>query len=179
MRGVPGAGRVGKTRKIGVKIPAGIREGMQIRVPGEGEPPTQEQSAGGEGVRGDLHVVIRVKEHDMFAREGDHLLLELPISFTQASLGADIDVPTLDSPATLRVPRGTQHGSVFKIAGRGLPNLRSGKPGDLVVGVKVELPKRLTTKQEKLLREFAETEDEKVLPESKGFLKRVKDLLGG
>ncbi|MCC6285109.1 MAG: molecular chaperone DnaJ [Phycisphaerales bacterium] len=175
-----GAGRVGKQRKLGVKIPPGIRDGQAIRVPGEGEPPTQDVSSGGEGTRGDLHVVVRVQDHEVFARDGDHLLLEMPISFTQAALGAEVSVPVITGePATLRVPRGTQHGAVFRISGRGLPNLRSGKPGDLIVGVKVEMPHRLSARQERLLREFAETEDERVLPETKGFLKRMKDIFGG
>lgn len=176
--GCRGSGRVGKTRKLSVKIPPGIHDGQAVRVPGEGEPPGPEISPGGEGVRGDLHVVARVKEHDMFVRDGDNLLLEMPISFTQASLGAEVEVPTLEGKATLRVPRATQYGAVFRMAGLGLPNLRSGRPGDLIVACKIETPRRLTSKQEKLLREFAETEDEKVLPESKGFLKRVKDFLG-
>ncbi|MCW5754437.1 MAG: molecular chaperone DnaJ [Phycisphaeraceae bacterium] len=174
-----GSGRVGKKRTLSVRIPPGIHDGQAVRVPGEGEPPPPEVSPGGEGVRGDLHVVARVKEHEMFARDGDHLLLEMPISFTQAALGAEVDVPTLEGQTTLRLPRATQHASIFRISGEGLPNLRTGRKGDLIIACKVEIPKKLTSKQEKLLREFAETEDERVLPESKGFLRRVKELLGG
>lgn len=177
--GCRGSGRVAKKRSLSVKIPPGIHDGQAVRVPGEGEPPPPEVSASGEGMRGDLHVVARVKQHEMFVRDGDHLLLEMPISFTQAALGAEVEVPTLDGQTTLRVPRATQHASVFRVPGQGLPNLRGGRKGDLIIACKVEIPKKLSTKQEKLLREFAETEDEKVLPESKGFLKRVKDLLGG
>ena len=174
-----GKGRVPRKRKLSVKIPPGIQDGQAVRVQGEGEPPAPENSPAGEGVRGDLHVVVRVDEHDTFHRDGDHLLLELPISFTQASLGAEINVPTIDGHDKLKVPRGTQHGALFRVTGKGLPNLRNGRRGDLVIVTKIEMPKKLSTKQEKLLREFAETENESVLPESQGFLKKMKDLLGG
>jgi molecular chaperone DnaJ len=174
-----GKGRVPRKRKLVVKIPPGISDGQAVRVSGEGEPPPPELSPGGEGQRGDLHVVTRVKEHEMFAREGDHLLLEVPIGFTQAALGAEIDVPSLEGTEKVKIPRGTQYGALFRVTGKGLPNLRSGRRGDLVVVTKIEIPKRLSTKQEKLLRDFAETEDTTVLPESQGFLKKVRDLLAG
>lgn len=174
-----GKGRISRKRNLTVKIPPGIHEGQAVRVQGEGEPPPPEASPGGAGQRGDLHVVVRVEEHDMFQRQDDHLLLEMPLSFTQAALGAELQVPTLDGPAKLTIPRGTQYGSTFRIASKGLPNLRSGRRGDLVVGVKVEIPHKMSGKQEKLLREFAATEDKAVLPESTGFWKKVSDLLGG
>jgi molecular chaperone DnaJ len=174
-----GKGRTPKRRTIAVKVPPGIHDGQVIRVQGEGEPPPPEVAPDGSGFRGDLHVVVRVDAHDTFHRDGDNLLMELPISFTQAALGASIKVPTLEGHADLTIPRGTQHASPFKVQGQGLPNLRGGRRGDLVVVTKVELPRKLTTKQEKLLREFAETEDVAVMPESQGFLKRMKDLLGG
>src|SRR3954470_5899963 len=100
-----GKGRVPKRRTLTVKIPPGIQEGQAIRVQGEGEPPPPEASQSGEGVRGDLHVLVRVEEHEMYRREGDHLVLEMPIGFSQASLGAEIQVPTLDGPATLKVTK--------------------------------------------------------------------------
>lgn len=171
-----GKGRVSRRRTLSVKIPPGIHDGQAIRVTGEGEPPAPEHSPAGEGLRGDLHVVARVKAHDLFQREDDHLLLEMPISFTQAALGAELQVPTLDGPAALTIPKATQFGSVFKIPSKGLPNLRSGRRGDLVVGVKIETPRKLTKKQEELLREFAATEDRHVSPESTSFWKKV---LGG
>jgi molecular chaperone DnaJ len=174
-----GKGRVPRKRELTVKIPAGIQEGQAVRVQGEGEPPPPEISPSGEGVRGDLHVLIRVAPHEMYQRQGDHLVLEMPIGFSQASLGAQIQVPTLEGPATLTVPRGTQYGAQFRLPGKGLPNLRSGKRGDLVVVTKIEIPRKLTKKQEELLRQFAETEDAAVLPESQGFLRRVADFLGG
>jgi molecular chaperone DnaJ len=171
--GCRGKGRQPKQRKLTVKIPAGIAEGQAIRVQGEGEPPPAEASPGGEGMRGDLHVVVRVKDHEMFHRDGDDLLLEMPLSFTQAALGAEVQAPTLDGPAALVIPKATQYGETFRITGKGLPNLRSGKRGDLIVGVKLETPRKLSAKQEKLLRELAETEDKSVLPETQSFWKRV------
>lgn len=174
-----GKGRVPRKRKLSVKVPPGISDGQAVRVQGEGEPPPQELSAGGEGIRGDLHVVVRVKEHEMFHRDGDHLLLEMPIAFTQAALGAEVRVPTLEGTSTVKVPRGTQYGAMFRVNGAGLPNLRHGRRGDLVVVTKIEIPKKLSAKQEKMLREFAETENLDVMPESQGFLAKVKDWLGG
>jgi molecular chaperone DnaJ len=114
----------------------------------------------------------------MFTREGDHLLLEMPIGFTQAALGAEVKVPTLDGEQIVKIPKGTQVGALFRVNGAGLPNLRSGRRGDLVVVTKIEVPKKLSGKQEKILREFAETENESVLPESQGFVKKVRDWLG-
>jgi molecular chaperone DnaJ len=173
-----GKGRVARKRKLSVKIPPGISDGQAVRIAGEGEPPAPELSPTGEGQRGDLHVVVRVKEHEMFTREGDHLLLEMPIGFTQAALGAEVKVPTLDGEQMVKIPKGTQVGALFRVNGAGLPNLRSGRRGDLVVVTKIEIPKKLSGKQEKILREFAETENESVLPESQGFVKKVRDWLG-
>jgi molecular chaperone DnaJ len=174
-----GRGRVGKSRKLEVKIPAGINSGQAIRIGGEGEPPAPEASPDGSGVRGDLHVVVRVEPHGVFQREGDHLVLEMPISFTQASLGAQIEAPTLEKPQTITIPKGTQHGAMFRISGAGLPNLRSGRRGDLAIVVKIEIPKKLNARQEELLREFAKDERAPgVMPETHGFWAKIKDLLG-
>lgn len=172
-----GKGRIPRKRSLVVKIPPGISDGQAVRVAGEGEPPPPEMSPEGLGQRGDLHVVVRVKPHDVFEREGDHLLMELPVTFTQAALGAEIDVPTLRGPRKLSIPKGTQYGATFRIDGSGLPNLRGGRPGDLVVLVKVEVPRKLSSKQEKLLRELAGMEEANVLPETHGFWKKVKDLM--
>lgn len=174
-----GKGRTPKKRTIGVKIPPGVHDGQFIRVQGEGEPPAPEASPDGAGIRGDLHVVIRVQPHEVFEREGDHLVLEMPLGFSQAALGAEIEVPTLTDKASLTIPKGTQHGAILRIQGEGLPNRRAGRRGDLVVACKIEIPRRLSSKQEDLLRQFAETEDAKVLPESHGFFDRVRKLLGG
>ncbi len=173
-----GRGRVPKRRKLDVKIPAGIQSGQAVAVRGEGEPPPQEAAPSGQGIQGDLHVVVKVMDHEIFHREGSHLLLEVPISFTQAALGATIEIPTLEDSHELILPRGTQYGKVFKINGQGVPNLRSGKRGDLVVQVGVEIPTKLTDRQETLLREFAETEDHSVMPHSEGFWAKIKDFLG-
>ncbi|MEQ9616412.1 MAG: molecular chaperone DnaJ [Phycisphaerales bacterium] len=176
-----GKGRTPKTRSLEVKIPAGIREGQAVRISGEGEPPAPQLSPDGSGQRGDLHVVVRVEEHEMFQREGDHLLMELPISYTQAVLGAHLEIPTLDEPASIVVHKGTPHGEMFRVKGAGLPNLRSGKRGDLVAIAKIEVPKKLSTRQEKILRELAEEEGETggLLPETQGFWGKIKDALGG
>ena len=176
-----GKGRVPKKRSLSVRIPPGIAEGQAVRVRGEGEPPPREAvpSGSADGMRGDLHVVIRVKDHDMFQREGNHLVMEMPISFTQASLGAELEVPTLDGRETITVPRATQHDTLFRINNAGLPDLRSGRRGDLVVVTKIEIPRKITQDQEKLLREFAKTENHDVLPESHSFWKRVKDVFTG
>ncbi|MGV6813791.1 MAG: molecular chaperone DnaJ [Phycisphaerales bacterium] len=174
-----GKGRIGKKRSLSVKIPAGIHDGQAVRVPGEGEPPAPERSPDGQGMRGDLHVVVRVKQHDLFERDGDHLLMEMPISFTQATLGAEVEVPTLDGKTTLKIKKGTQYGDLFRIHDAGLPNLRNGHVGDLIVVTKIETPKKLTKKQEELLREFAKTEDKHVNPESHGFWKKITDIIGG
>ncbi len=174
-----GKGRVPKKRTLTVKLPPGISDGQAMAVQGEGEPPAQDVSPGGQGVRGALHVVVRVKKHSLYHREVDHLILEMPISFAQAALGAQIDVPTLEGNKPMTVPKGTQHGQAFRLDGMGLPNLRNGRRGDLGIVVKIEVPRKLTATQEKLLRDFATTEEKHVLPESESFWKRVKDYLGG
>ncbi len=169
-----GKGRVAKQRTIAVRIPPGIHDGQPIRVKGEGEPPVPEESPAGEGIRGDLHVVVRVREHNHFQREQDHLLLEVPVSFAKAALGGEIDIPTLEGGREkLAVPRGTQHGTILRIPAKGLPDLRTQRRGDLVIGVKIEIPTSLSKEQEKLLREFAAGENESVMPESQGFWKKV------
>jgi len=174
-----GRGRVPKERKLEVRIPPGVHDGQAVRIPGEGEPPPQEMSPAGEGRRGDLHVVVRIKAHQFFRREGDNLVLEMPVSFTQATLGAHVEAPTLEEKASLMIPKGTQHGASFKIKGAGLPNLRTGRRGDLMIVARIEIPKKLSDKQEALLREFAETEGQHgILPETHGFWNKVKELFG-
>ena len=167
-----GAGRQPRRRKLNVKIPSGIHDGQAVRVPGEGEPGT------GGGPRGDLHVIVRVAEHKLFIREDDHLILRMPTSFTQASLGTELDVPTLNGQQKLTVPAGTQHGDLLRLPGCGLPNLRGGNKGDLVIVVQIEIPKRLSGNQKEILRQFADTEDQKVMPESHGFWSKIKEYLG-
>ncbi len=168
-----GAGRQPRDRKLQVKIPAGIQDGNIIRIPGEGEP-----GAKG-GPYGDLHVVVQVKPHQIFDRDGDDLVLTLPISFTQAALGAEIKVPSLDGEVELVIEPATQHGQVYTLRGQGLPNLRSARRGNLVVNIVVEIPRKLSPKQQQLLREFVQTEDLSVLPQSKGFWDKIKNALTG
>jgi molecular chaperone DnaJ len=166
-----GTGKKPKKRILNVKIPKGIHDGQAIRVAGEGEPGAEG------GPRGDLHVVVRVAEHQLFTREDDHLILRMPISFTQASLGATVKVPTLEGEEEVVIKPGTQHGQLFRVADKGLPNLRSGRKGELVVVALIEIPSKLTNEQERLLREFAATEDAHVMPESRGFWDRIKEYL--
>ncbi len=166
-----GTGHMIKERLIAVKVPMGIQDGQVIRVTGEGEPGLRG------GPRGDLHVVVRVVKHEVFARNGDHLVLEMPISFSQAALGAVVEVPTLDGKHELEIPHGTQYGKTFVIRGKGVPNLRNGRFGDLVVQVVIEIPGKLNEKQEELLREFSATENHEVMPHSKGFWKKIKEYM--
>lgn len=168
-----GSGRARRERLIEVKVPPGVHDGQSIRVRGEGEP-----SRNG-AARGDLRCVIRVRPHPLLQRDGDHLVCVLPIGFTQAALGAQLEVPTLTGATPLRIPAGTQHGALFELPGKGLPNLRSGRRGNQVVQVLVEIPRKLSREQEEILRKFAATEDKNVLPESRGFFDRVKDYLTG
>lgn len=168
-----GSGRKPKKRKLSVKIPPGIHDGQAIRVPGEGEP----GSLG--GGRGDLHVAIRVEEHKLFTREDDHLVLKMPVSFSQAALGAKVKVPTLDGDTEIEIKPGTQHGTIYRVHDKGLPNLRSGAYGDLAVILLIEVPNKLTAKQRKLLEEYAQTENHDVLPENKNFWGRIKEHLTG
>jgi molecular chaperone DnaJ len=157
-----GAGRVTVKRTLEVKLPAGISDGQIVRVQGEGEPPPPEFSSAGEGIRGDLHVVVRVQQHDQFEREGDDLLYAAPIAFTQLALGAVVQVPTLDGIAEVNVPAGTQHGELFRVSGAGLPSLRSGRRGDLIVIAQLIVPKKLNEQQKKLLADYAQTESVEV-----------------
>jgi molecular chaperone DnaJ len=166
-----GNGRVMKGRVVNVRIPAGIHDGQAVRVRGEGEPAEDGAS------RGDLHCYVRVAAHPFLERHDNELVCRMPISFTQAALGAVVEVPTLTGKAELKIPPGAQHGQLFHLRGLGLPDLRSGRRGDVVVQVLVEIPKRLNKAQEAILREFAATEDRSVLPESKGFFDKLMDYL--
>ncbi len=167
-----GSGRVPKKRVINVKIPAGVHEGQGIRVANEGEP------GRGGGPRGDLYCYVRIRPHDFLQRDGNHLVVMVPISFTQAALGAMIDVPSLNGMRQLKIPPGTQYGNVFRIKGQGLPDLRTGRHGDQLVQVMIEIPERLNAKQQELLREFAKTEHKSVFPKAKNFFEKIKQNFG-
>jgi molecular chaperone DnaJ len=165
-----GSGKQMRKRVVTVKIPAGVHEGQAVRIAGEGEP-------GDPGMpSGDLHCYIAVKPHPVFSRHNNDLVCQVPISFTQAALGGVIEVPTLKGTEKLDIPAGAQHGEVFKMKGRGLPDIRSYRNGDEIVQILIEIPKRLTPRQQELLREFADTEDNDVMPQKRGFLDKLKDV---
>jgi molecular chaperone DnaJ len=164
-----GRGYVQEHAKLDVTIPAGIDDGMRVRLTGYGEP-----SADG-GPPGDCYCFVSVKKHKLFEREGTHLILRMPISYSQAALGAAIEVPTLAGPHELKIPAGTQSGDVFRVRGRGLADPRGGPAGDLHVQTYIEVPKKLTTRQDKLLRELAELEKTEVSPHRKSFLERLRE----
>jgi len=168
-----GTGRVPKKRTVTIKIPAGVHEGQGIRVAGEGEP------GQGGGPNGDLYCYVKLLPHEFLQRDGNDLVAIVPISFTQAALGTTIDVPSLDGTQRLKIPPGTQYGSVFRIKGRGLPDIRSKRVGDQLVQVTVETPYKLNSKQEELLREFAKTEHTSVSPKVQGFFDKMKKHFGG
>ncbi len=158
-----GQKRVQATRKISVRVPPGVDDGTQIRLAGEGEAGTRG------GPIGNLYVVISVKNHPLFRREGTDLLLDLPVNIVQAALGDEITVQTLDGVVRLTVPPGTQHGKSFRIKDQGVPSLRRNGRGDLVVTVQLVVPRNLNEKQKALLREFARTvEDEAIFDRDKG-----------
>ena len=168
-----GSGRRERSSKIKFKIPPGVDTGTRLRSVGNGE-------AGGRGgPSGDLYAVLHVKSHDIFVREGDDLICEVPISFVQAALGAEIEVPTLTSVAQIRIPPGTQSSTVFRIKGKGVKNIQGYGWGDLLVRVVVEVPTKLNNAQRAKLQEFSELCDESVNPIAKSFLERVKNLLYG
>lgn len=170
-RGCRGTGRQLKKRVVTVKIPAGVHEGQAVRIIGEGEPGDAGSPAG------DLHCYIAIKPHPMFTRHNNDLVCQVPISFTQACLGGDVEVPTLKGTEKLEIPPGTQHGEVFKLKGKGLPDIRSYKNGDEIVQVFVEIPKKLSEKQKQLLREFTMTENtEEMMPHKKSFLNKLKEV---
>ena len=185
-----GEGKVKAKRTVQVKVPAGVHEGQAVRLGGEGEP-----GDGPGAPAGDLLCYIAVRPHAVFSRHNNDLVCQVPVSFTQAALGAAVDVPTLrpaDAKANgqktpsepLDVPGGTQHGEVFKLKGKGLPDVRGFRKGDLLVQVMVEVPKKLTDRQRKLLEEFAETEHggksvdrHAAMPQRKGFLDKLKAMI--
>ncbi|KQV50877.1 molecular chaperone DnaJ [Massilia sp. Root335] len=168
-----GAGRIKRNKTLEVKIPAGIDSGMRIRSTGNGEPGTNG------GPPGDLYVEIHIKPHTVFQREGDDLHCEMPISFSKAALGGEIEVPTLAGKVSFTIPEGTQTGKTFRLKGKGIKGVRSGYAGDLFCHVVVETPVKLTDKQKDLLREFDRLTNEggaKHSPQSKGWMDKVKDF---
>jgi len=167
-----GMARVPKKRVVNIKIPRGVHEGQGIRVANEGEPGRKG------GPRGDLYCYVRIKSHEFLQRDGNNLIAVVPISFTQAALGATIDVPSLNGTRALKIPPGTQYASIFRIRGQGLPDMRTGRTGDQLVQVTVETPTKLNAKQKELLSEFAKTENKTVSPKSKNFFEKLKKYFG-
>ncbi len=169
-----GRGKVQRRRKVRIRIPAGVDTGFRLRLAGEGD-----LGAFG-GPPGDLYVTLKVRPHKLFKREGDDIICEVPISFVQAALGDEIEVPTLDGPARLKIPEGTQPGAVFRLRGRGVPSLQGHGRGDQVVRINVVIPTRLTEKQKELLRQFAKlSRPEQYEVRGKGFFGRMKDVFMG
>ena len=166
-----GQGRIRQERKLQVRIPAGVDDGARLRLPGEGE--------GGRlgGPPGDLYVVLHLRDHPHFRREGDDLHCRIPITFSQAALGATVRVASLDGEHDLKVPAGLQSGSALRLRGLGVPHLGGRGRGDLVVTLHVETPRRLSRKARELLRELSGEEDRSPA-EGVGLFDRVKDLIG-
>lgn len=154
---------------IDVAIPAGVDSDMRVRLPNEGEP-----SPDG-GPPGDCYCFVTVREHPLFQRDGNHLILQFPITYTQAVLGAEIEVPTLEGPDKLTIPAGTQSGEVFRLRRRGMPDPHGGGKGDLLVQAVIEVPKKLTAEQEQLLRQLAQLEHAEVTPHRRSFMDKLRD----
>ena len=173
-----GAGAIEKTRKLTVKIPAGIATGQRLRLTGEGEAGTLG------GPPGDLYVVIIVKEHAFFQRDGNDLHCELPVNFTMLALGGDTTVPGIDGPERVKIPEGTATGTTFRLRGKGMPDVTGRGHGDILVTVKAITPKKLSREQKKLLEQLAATlPEQKGVPTSReeddrGLFDKVKDIFG-
>jgi len=164
-----GEGRMEGRTRIKLKIPAGIDDGSRLRSSRNGEAGMRG------GPPGDLYVVIHIKEHEVFEREEDNLYCEVPIRFSTAALGGEVNVPTLDGKAALKIPAGTQGGTVFKLRGKGVPNLNSSQRGDLLVRVLVEVPSKLNGEQRHKLEEFAELCGDENTPIHKSFFEKAKE----
>lgn len=165
-----GAGRLEGQQTIKVRVPPGVEDGMRLRLAGEGEAGV----AG--GPPGDLYVVLSVREHPLFEREGQDLHCGVPVAFVQAALGAELEVPTLDGPVKLTLPEGTQSGKAFRLRGKGLPSLRSASRGDQLVHIFVEVPTKLNKRQRELLEAFADESDTRVAQASRSLLDRLRGV---
>ncbi|WP_120995931.1 molecular chaperone DnaJ [Stutzerimonas urumqiensis] len=169
-----GQGRVEEQKTLSVKVPAGVDTGDRIRLSGEGEAGTQG------GPAGDLYVVVSVREHAIFQRDGKHLYCDVPISFADAALGGELEVPTLDGRVKLKIPEGTQTGKLFRLRGKGVAPVRGGAPGDLMCRVAVETPVNLNKRQRELLDEFRKSlqSDSSHSPKASGWFEGVKRFFG-
>ena len=167
-----GSGREQKLDRIKIRIPAGVNDGTRLRSTGNGD------SGVNGGPNGDLYVFLEIKGHDVFDRDGDTLQCEVPVPFSVCTLGGEIAVPTLDGKASIKVPAGTQGGTLFRLRDRGIQNLQTGRKGDLLVEVRVEVPTKLNTEQKEKLSEFAESIGEENAPLSGSFLEKAKKFFG-
>ena len=168
-----GRGQVKVQRPLEVTLPPGVSTGFRLAYRGEGD-------AGEPGApRGDLIIEVVVREHPLFRREGDHLICQVPITFSQAALGGSIEVPTLDGPFETTLKTGIQHGEAIRLGGKGMPNVRSGRKGDLHAVILVETPRNLTKRQEELFRELAEIDKSHVSAQRKSFFEKIRELITG
>jgi molecular chaperone DnaJ len=167
-----GEKRIARERTLSVKIPGGVETGNTIRLTGEGE-----MGSYG-GPPGDLYVFLTVEDHRLFKREGQDIICEVPIAFSQAVLGAELDIPTLGKSVKIKIPAGTQPGHIVRLKGKGFPHLRGGGAGDQLCRVLVEVPTSVTQKQKELLQEFDRLASEEATPLVKGFFRTVKELFG-
>jgi molecular chaperone DnaJ len=167
-----GAGRTTENRTLSVNIPAGIEDGTRIRLAGEGEAGLRG------GPSGDLYIFLSIQPHEFFQRDGADIFCRVPISMTTASLGGEIQVPTIDGGQTkVKVPEGTQTGKQFRLKGKGMPVLRSTRVGEMYIQVVVETPRNLTRRQRELLEEFERASSAENNPDSAGFFSRVRDFI--
>ncbi len=168
-----GEGRVRSDRSITIQIPAGVDNGSRLRLTGEGE------SGLGGAPPGDLYVVLTVRDHPLFERQGGDILCEVPVTFVQAALGDEIEVPSLEGPIKVKVPPGTQSGKILRLRGRGIASLDGDGRGDELIRVLVEVPSKLSVKQKQILRQFAEASGQETNPIGKSFLEKMRDLFSG
>ncbi|MFL7814226.1 MAG: molecular chaperone DnaJ [Anaerolineales bacterium] len=168
-----GRGKVRETRRKKITIPGGVDDGTRIRLAGEGQP------GDNNGPPGDLYLLIRVRPHKFFRRRDNDILLDLNVNIAQATLGAEVKVPTVDGDVMLKIPPGTQPGKIIRMRGKGVPHLRSSSRGDQLVIVSVTIPTRLDDEERELFEKLAEKMDSEVLPQERGFLDRLKSVLGG
>ena len=175
-----GQGRVATKRKLKVRVPAGIDDGQVIRLTGEGEPPPPEANAQGKGPRGDLHVVVRVAEHERFTeRRGAELIIVQPMAFAQAALGATVKLEGIDgADVEFEIPAGSQHADVVVVERAGMTTLQSKERGDLHIVLQLVVPKRLSEDQRRLLSEYAQTEKVDVRVGDSGFWKKINPFGG-
>ncbi|WP_145370038.1 molecular chaperone DnaJ [Maioricimonas rarisocia] len=168
-----GSGREDEEVSLNIKIPGGIDNGMQLCLRGEGE------VGQNGGPRGDLYVNVIVEEHPIFHREGTHLMCEIPITYTQAVLGSELEIPLLKGTEMLTIPPGTQPGESFRLRGKGMPDPRGGRTGDLHVAVKLDVPRKLDEEHEELLRKLAELEKARVTPHQKTWFEKLREFITG